>query len=214
MLQKLDALPDYTFAEPMKVYYYLGRNALIKHRFTTAEEYFTKTISYLTPSNSNSLYQYMAKDYLYHLNLRLGDKVAENIYWLQFEGIKPTMVFQPELVVSDDINRAEVAGLIVRLILSVSREGYIEHVELLDKTTASHHQVYMLVKDMMLRSRLSPTLDKKGELAATKIKLMLQVSPDIESINASKKEKLDRVLAEIYPGSARNQRFFVQRTYR
>ena len=214
ILQKLETLPDYAFAEPMKAYYYLGRNALVKHRFAIAEAHFTKVTHYLSLNNVDSVYQYMAKDYLYHLHLRRNDHIAKNTQWLRFKGIKPTVVFQPELVVSDDISKADVAGKVVDLILSVSREGHVEHVELFEDTTASNQQVYMLVKDMMLRSRLSPTFDEKGELMATKVKLRLQVSPDIASIEVKKTEKLGRVLAEFYPGAARNQEIFIQRIYR
>jgi hypothetical protein len=214
ILQKLETLPDYAFAEPMKAYYYLGRNALVKHRFAIAEAHFTKVTHYLSLNNVDSVYQYMAKDYLYHLHLRRNDHIAKNTQWLRFKGIKPTVVFQPELVVSDDISKADVAGKVVDLILSVSREGHVEHVELFEDTTASNQQVYMLVKDMMLRSRLSPTFDDKGELIATQVKLRLQVSPDIASVEFKKKEKLGVVLSEFYPGAARNQKIFIQRIYR
>lgn len=213
-LQKLDFTTEYNFVEPVKAYYYLGRNALIKHRFNHAEAYFQKVLSYSERSQASKIFTIMATDYLFQMSIIQKEMVKANMYWLTLKSEKPMLVYQPGILVPDTVSVEEIQGEKIQLTLSVDEAGYVKGITEEVGSTESHKKTFQLVKNVLLESRFSPVHNAEGLLIGSEIKIILQIAPDLKKSLSGIQEQLERTMHGFYPDAYRNRKVFTQYVYR
>ncbi|WP_159084071.1 hypothetical protein [Saccharobesus litoralis] len=209
-LQTIVSNPQYPLDEPVKAYFYLGREEMIKHRFNRAENFLKQVINAEDRGDGYESYKMLAIDYLYHLALRKKDLFSANLYWLQLADAQPTIVYQPDLVVAEYIDINQLNTQQIELELTIDKMGYVKNAVLQQPVTSNARATFNFVESTLLNSRFSPLRGNDGSFTASTISLSVEINPAFDRVISRKQTNLHRALSEFYPGGYRNSELFTQ----